>query len=290
MKLFSLIIFSLLISSSPALSQNITARLKFDQGQKFGIKMETKNTITQQAMGQSIDFNVDATGIHSYTVTNATNDNTTLHHEVKKINFSFDGMGQKRTFDSESEKDMKGPFGKPIKEMKEKAYDMVIDTTGIVLMTFPDKIKPSETDSRMAIITNMLKEVLDIVQPPKKGGFSFFKVLPDTAMAIGDSWKESLENESGSSTTNYTLTAITDSTILVDFTSTSTTVTKAEMMGSETTTTMNTKSAGKIVLDRPTQMVREKTIKMDGTGSAETSFGTLPVTSKTEVKITVEKE
>lgn len=289
MKLFTPVILLLIITGSPALSQTITPKLKFEQGQKFGITMETKNTITQQAMGQSIDFKVDATGTHSYTVTNATDDNTTLHHEVKKVNFSFDGMGQKRSFDSESEKDMKGPFGKPIKEMKEKPYDMVIDTTGIVLMAFPDKIKASETDSRMAIITNMLKEVMDIVQPPQKGGSSFFKVLPGKAVAIGDTWKESHENESGSSTTNYTLAAITDSTIIVDFTGTSSTVTKAEMMGNETTTTMNTKSSGKIVLDKSSQLVKEKTISMEGTGNTETSFGTLPVTSKTEVKIMVDK-
>lgn len=289
MKLLNIIIFLLVINNSPALSQSVAGKLKFEQGQKFGITMETKNTITQQAMGQSIDFKVNATGVHSYAVTNATDDNTTLHHEVKKINFSFDGMGQKRSFDSDSEKDMNGPFGKPIKDMKEKPYDMVIDPTGLVLMAFPDKIKTSETDSRMAIITNMLKELLDIVQPPQKGDFSFFKVLPEKEVTIGDTWTENRENENGSSTTNYTLATITDSTIVVDFTGTSTTVSKAEMMGNETTTTMNTKSSGKIVLNKATQLVQEKTISMDGTGNTETSFGTLPVTSKTEVKITVDK-
>ena len=67
----------------------------------------------------------------------------------------------------------------------------------------------------------------------------------------------------------------------------SVTVTKAEMMGSETTTTMNNKSTGKIILDRVTGIMREKTINTESNGNTEASFGTLPVTSKTTTVITV---
>ena len=48
----------------------------------------------------------------------------------------------------------------------------------------------------------------------------------------------------------YTISDINDSTIVVDFAANSVTVTKAEMMGTETTTTMNNKSTGKIILDK----------------------------------------
>ena len=61
-----------------AFSQKITGKLKFEQGQKLEIAMQLKTTISQQAMGQAIDFIVDATGVHSYIVTNSTEDNTCL--------------------------------------------------------------------------------------------------------------------------------------------------------------------------------------------------------------------
>ncbi|MCB9056747.1 MAG: hypothetical protein H6549_12910 [Chitinophagales bacterium] len=35
-------------------------------------------------------------------------------------------------------------------------------------MSFPEKVDIKEEDSRLAIVTNMLKDVLDIVQPPKR--------------------------------------------------------------------------------------------------------------------------
>ena len=267
--------------------QKISGKLKFDQGQTLEITMQIKTTVAQQAMGQAIDFNVDAAGTHSYRVTNTTEDNSTLHHQVQRITFTFDGMGQKRSFDSKEEKDLSGQFGKPIKDILEKKYDIIIDTSGKTLMAAPEKIQLAETDSRMAIVTSLLKDVLDLVQPPQKGKASFFKVLPDKEVSKGDTWTESEETAGEKSTAAYVVSDINDSTIVVDFAENSITVTKAEMMGSETTTTMNNKSTGKIILDRISGLVKEKTITTDANGNTEASFGTLPVTSKTTTVIIV---
>jgi len=264
--------------------------LKFTQGQAFQITFENKMTISQQAMGQAIDFSVNATGLHTFKVTNSTTDNTTLHHRVKSIGFQFDGMGQKRTFDSNSEKDMKGMFGEIIKQALDKKYDMVIDPEGTTLFAFPDKIEIKETDSRLSIVTNLLKETLDIVQPPLKGTGSFFKVLPGKAVKTGDSWQETINTEALKSDSKYTVSAISDSTITVDLEGTSTTVTITEMMGNTSTTTMNNKFSGKIVVDKNTRLVREKQTTAEGSGNAVTSFGNIPVTSKSSSLILVTTE
>lgn len=280
----SLILISIAFVS---VAQTVSGKLKIQQGQTFEIEMKTKTVISQQAMGQAIEFNVDATANHSYQATNATEDNTTFRHEVQKITFAFDGMGQKSKFDSDSEKDMKGPFGKPVKDILEKKYDVIIDPTGNVMMAFPEKITLAEGDSRMAIIMNMLKEVMDLVQPPQKGSASFFKVLPDTTSSVGSTWKTSTEANGGFITTNYTISEITDSTIVVDITETSNSVTKAEMMGNPTTTKMKNNSTGKITLDKATNIIKEKTMTTESSGTTETSFGDLPVTSKKTTTIVV---
>lgn len=282
-----LLLLPLLVISTSSSGQKVTGKLKFEQGQVLKINMTVKRTIVQQAMGQAIDFTVDAAGIHSYKVTNTTDENSTLRHQVQQINFSFDGMGQKRSFNSREEKDMNGQFGKPIKELLEKKYDIILDTGGKTLMAVPEKIELSQGDSRMAIVTNMLSEMLDLVQPPAKGSASFFKILPDTVAGKGDTWTSSLQTNGGKTDAAYVISAITDSTILIDFVENSVTVTKAEMMGSETSTTMNNKSTGKIILDRLTGIIREKTISTESNGTTESSFGSLPVTSKTTTTISV---
>jgi hypothetical protein len=249
--------------------------------------MQVKTTIAQQAMGQAIDFNVDATGNHCFKVTNINDDNSTLNHSVQRVAFAFDGMGQKRNFDSNNEKDLNGPFGKPVKDLLEKKYNMVIDPAGKTMMVIPEKVDSPNSDPRMAIITTMIKDLFNLVQPPKKGAASFFKVLPESETGIGESWTESYTNETGKFDAAYSISNINDTTIVVDFATSSSTVTKAEMMGNETITAMNHKSTGKIILDRVTGIIKEKTETTESTGNTETSFGTLPVTSKTVTTITV---
>ncbi len=283
------IIFSVLFLLTTIItsSQSISGILKFEQGQIFNIDMTTNSTISQKSSRMDIEFTVDANANHSYTITNTTEDNSTLRHEMKRVNFAFNGMGQKQKFDSDIEKDMKGSFGKPVKDMLDKKYDMIINPSGIVKMAFPEKIVISEGDSRMAIITNMLKGVTDIVQPPQKNKGSFFNVLPDTAVEIGNKWKTNIKENGGRSETEYTLSAITDSTVIIDFIENSNSVTNAEMMGNPTTTTLKNKTTGKIILNRATNIIQEKTMTTESTGSTESSFGDLPVTSKIVTRIVV---
>lgn len=281
------LILVILLSSIGVFSQKIYSKLVFQQGQTIDITMELKTTISQEAMGNAIDFTADASAIHSFKVTNATEDNSTVHHDVKKITFNFDGMGQKRSFNSENKKDLDGFFGAPVKDILSKTYDMIIDPAGKVLLVKPEKIALAKTDDRLAIVLNLLKDVTGIVYPPKKNEASFFKVLPDAGAALNESWTESGLDSNGKFSTVYTLSAITDSTIIIDIKGSSSTITKAEMMGMQTSTTMNNDYTGKIILDKTTGISREKTITTVSNGSTEAMGGTMPVTSKTTITIHV---
>lgn len=267
--------------------QKVSGKLLFQQGQIIAITTEVKSTVSQEAMGQAIDFTADGTAIHSYKVTNATDDNNTLHHEVKRVAFNFDGMGQKSSFDSENKKDMDGQFGPIIKDILTKSFDLIIDTTGKVLLVKPEKSELSKVDDRLAIVMNMLKDVTNVVYPPKKNEASFFKILPDKEVGLNESWTEAMEDSTGKFNTDYTLSAITDSTLVVDLKGNSVTTAKAEMMGQQIITNMNNAFAGKIILDRITGIIREKTIATESNGTTEAMGGTLPVTSKTNVTIRI---
>jgi len=271
-------------------AQTVDGKVKLQQAQQIEITLETKTTIAQQAMGQSIDFNVDAGSLHQYNVTNTTEDNHSLRHTVKRISFKFDGMGQKQAFNSDNPKDLNGQMGKPVKEMLDKKYDMIIDPYGKVKLAMPESFPNKEADSRMAIISSMMKEVVEVVQPPKAGKSSFFRVIPEKegGVKVGESWTESGATLTDKYETTYVLTAVTDSTVLVDFTGTANTVTKAEMMGSETTTTLSHKLSGKIILDKTTMIIKEKTTTTESTGTTESTFGNLPLTSKSTSVITVQ--
>ena len=286
MRVFLLSIY-IVLGYLPVLSQTEITSLKFDQGRKYDITLQVKSTIAQQAMGQAIDFSVDAIGDHRYTVTNATADNTTLHHDVNRLRFVFEGMGQKRSFDSNDENDMNGPFGKYAKEILSKSYDMIIDPQGQTLMAIPEKITIAETDARMAIIHRMLHDVVNMVYPPQKNTPGFFQLFPNEPLAVGLTWTRSADDSTGRIQEIYKIAEMKDSTIEIDYSAESVTITKAEMMGNETITTMNNKSTGKIIVDGFTKILLEKNIRTESNGNSEAPFGTIPVTSKSEIIIRV---
>jgi hypothetical protein len=290
MKRLSLLILMISFIPAAGFSQKTSGKLIFQQGQNFVITIGLKSTISQEAGGNAIDFNVSGSAIHSYKVTNATEDNITFHHEIKQISFNFEGMGQKRSFDSDNKKDLDGFFGAPIKDILSKSYDMIIDPAGKVLMVKPEKIELAKTDDRLAIVLNMLRDVTSVVYPPKKNEASFFKVLPDTATGLNGSWAESGEDANSKFRTVYTLSAVTDSTIIVDVKGSSTTNVKAEMMGTQTSTNMNNAYTGQIVLDKTSGIIRERTINTVSNGTTEAMGGTMPVTSKTTITIHVKPD
>lgn len=268
--------------------QKISGNLRFEQGQRLLITVEVTNTIAQQAMGQAIDFIANGKATHSYTVTNATSGNSTLHHAIQGLVFRFEGMGQKRSFDSDNAKDMSGPFGKYAREILSKSYDMIIDSTGKTLLSRPEKIEMTKQDERLVIITDMLKDLTSMMYPPAKGSNSFFGILPATAVGIGDTWNESINTANEKSTTVNTLSAITDSTIVIDSKTTSTTITKTEIMGMQVMTNMNNVANGTIIVDKVTGIIREKTSTIESNGTTEAMGSTTPITAKTTIHLLVE--
>ena len=280
-------IFSFLIISIAAISQKVSGKLKFEKGRTIEVTMQVKNMTAQQAMGQAIDFDAAGSAIQLYKVTTIANENTSLQQQPQKISFSFDGMGKKHSFDSGNPNDMDGQFGKPMKELLGKTYNIVIDPTGKVVMVQPEETTTTKMEGMMMQIGNMLKDMMDLMLPPVKDAASFFKVLPKNDLSKGESWTDSSENVNGKFNTTYTLMDITDSTILIDFAGNSVTKRKAEMMGNESTTIMNNKTTGKIILDKQTGIIREKTSTTESNGSTVVMGNTVPVTSKTTILIKV---
>ena len=288
MKKNALFVFVLFIAGN-LYSQIVNKKPVFQQSQMMQVTMETKSTISQQAGGQSIDFNVNGSAVHSYKVTNTNSDNSTLHHEAKRIKFDFDGMGQSKSFDSDIQKDMDGPLGKPIQETLKKTFDMIVDSTGKVLLVKPEKFAAEEMEGPMKLMANMLKDVLSVVEPPAMGTNSIFKILPDHSVNKGDTWSETVETAEGKINNNYTLSDVTDSTLIVDITGTSVTNSKLEIMaGMEIAFLLNNKSSGKIIIDRKTNFPKERVLNTESNGTMQGLGGETPIISKSTITTKIE--
>jgi hypothetical protein len=136
-------------------------KLFLKEGQVFQLHEELISNNIQTAGAQVINFRMNAELVHKYTVKSVTAINTiVLHHEMQQLKFSFEGMGQKKNFDSNNKEDMNGPFGPYFKDAMMRVYDLIIDSAGTATSFTLDLPYPPQTDEKLITVTDMLKPLI----------------------------------------------------------------------------------------------------------------------------------
>jgi hypothetical protein len=282
--------FLLLVCNIDSYAQRIPVRLRIDPQKPVVITMEIKNSVAQQAGGQAIDFFVSGSLVHEYKAEQVSAGNQVLHHSISRLNYQFDGMGQKRSFDSRTRNANEGPLEKQFEQIVASKYDLYIDEKGNTVRTIPEKINSAARDEKLVIITDMLKDLAGIASPPAKGTASFFGIFPGNDIGTGDTWTDSTNNENERSVTVNTVSGITDSTIIIDFKTTTYSTAVSEMMGRPAKTILNTAITGTMIIDRNTGILRGKTSMAESNGTTEAMGGSLPITGRTSILIKVSNQ
>lgn len=282
-----LILFLVLTGILSSHAQKVSSFPLFEAGKKLTIQMEIKNTLAQQAGGQTIDFSAAGQITHYYSVMGTASGQTTLLHGLEKINIQFQGMGQKKSFDSENKMISDDPLDKQLEEILSRKFEIIIDSTGRIIRSNPEKIELSSKEESQLITAIMLKDLTSIVQPPSKGSTSFFSVLPAYPVGMGDTWTDFVRKGNEQFLTSYTLSAISDSAFIIDFKTISSATINTEMMGQHAATMLNSTATGQIIIDKTTGLPLRKTSLIESNGTTEALGGKVPIRGRTEVTIEV---
>ena len=280
--------FVALISLSVnAFAQKVGNKLTFQKGEKLEITTNMNSTSTSQMMGQSMESTTGSTFQSVYEVGNASPDSASMIVQVKRIKFDAQMMGRNETFDSDNADDLKDNIGKMIKPILDKKYTVTVNTTGTVTSVKDDVDKKSKSSNNNAMIGMMMGGAGSDMSTPKIGDATLFKILPDHEVGKGDTWKSESSSESGKRTTTYTIADITDNDVLIDFTEESTLTNKQQMMGQDASVDVKSKSTGKIILDRKTGLLKQKTFLTNSEQNMNLGGMQIPSTSKATTTITV---
>ncbi|MGV3657708.1 MAG: DUF6263 family protein [Chitinophagaceae bacterium] len=278
----------LMAASFAAVAQPVSNKLAFKKGQKLEVTTQVASVASQEMMGQSIDINVAATLNHSYDVEDVTAAGAVIEHKVKRLQLSFDGMGQSEKFDSENEADMKGDMGKAAEKSIKNKYTMTVDASGNVVSVKADDDNPNTAGGGEDMMSQMLSQLSLGLDMPKQGDPTPFKILPATGnLAKGYSWTDSLNKNEEKGFHKYTIADVTDNEVLIDFTGQTSSSKQQEAQGMEMTILMESKQTGKITLDKKTGLLKQRTVTTDGAGSVEVAGQSLPITNKITVTTTV---
>lgn len=284
-----IILFASLIISVSAYSQKINNQITFQKGQKLEITTQMNRSSTQEIMGRSMESTISATYATIYDVNDVTNNTATIESKVKRIKFDMSLFGRNENFDSDNAEDMKDGIGKMMSKSLESKYTMTVDAAGAVNAVKQDDEKNKKAKSADAAegMMGMMMGRMGMGGAPKAGDATIFKILPNKEIGKGESWVEESNDEAGAKKTNYLITDITETEILIDFTEESTLVTKQQMMGQEAAIDMKAKSNGKIILDKATHLLKQKTFVTTSEETINAAGMTMPSSSKITTTITV---
>ena len=277
----------LMLLSFFAQAQKVAGKIVFQPGQVLTVNMKSSTTNLVSAMGQELEMKTEVIADHQFKVTNTTDENHTLSHEINRVRFNSDGMGNTMSFDSQSEKDLNGQLGAPVKDLLSKKYNLVIDASGNTLMAMNEGASTGKAGAEAGMLAQFVSGLTELTQAPKQGEASFFKVLPATEVGVGDAWTNTIDRNGTKIEEAYSIAEINENFITLNYLSNSNSTTVQENMGMEVTITMKNKSEGKIKVDRKSGILKEKIITTTATGTVASGYGDFPINSTSTSVITI---
>lgn len=244
-----------LLSGVSTFAQTAVNKLTFTKGQQLEV-ITNMNISAESMMGPTSGI---ITVADTYSVNEATGGAFTLVKIPKQVKMNFNFGSQEIKLDSDNPQDLSSPFAQPVKEIMSQKPEFTIDDAGKIIAVKKDNTKKKENTEGAGMMGMMLPGMDFASATPQPGSPSFFQILPNRTVGIGDTWTDSLKQEGIKKVTIYKVKDISDKEIVLDFSGEGTTVTSREAMGMNVNVNAANQSTGSIILDKATGIIKQKT-------------------------------
>jgi hypothetical protein len=281
------VLSALILFSIAAQAQKVSNKLQFQKGQK--LEMRTTIKSESQMMGQSMNMDIVSTRVLD--VAEVAGGNATIENKIKRLQFTFDGMGQNKSYDSEKEEDRNSDMGKNFEKSLKNKYTMTVDPYGKITSVKADDGNPNATKDSAGgqdMMSGMMDGLLEGFDLPEVGAQSEFAILPAKEVSKGATWTDTTSsNKDIKRKANYTVSDVTGSDIVLDYTEDVATKATKENMGMQVDIDKKDKNTGKITLDRKTGLLKQKTVTTETSGTASVMGQEIPLDSKSTKTVVV---
>ena len=269
-------------------AQSYTPAVKLEAGKQYTVTTITKSSMTQEAMGQTMEIPIDATNKATLTIKAASDKGYESTYITDRVQFAANMMGQDMNYDSDKKDDKDSPMGKTMNKLVGKETSFVVNGAGNIIketVVKPTQEKSDEEGPDM--MTGMMG--MGMSEASTCPVFNLF--VNNTELKIGDSFVDSstINDKDGSTktSTTYILKEIKDGKSIFTLNGQVAISKKMEMQGMEMTTTTASKSTGDMIVDVATGLLNSKSIVTETTGSVDVQGMSIPITGKTTSTITV---
>ncbi len=268
-----------------AFSQNYKPGITLKPGAKYQVKSYTKASITQEAMGQTMEIPMETTVIEELEIKDAVNGGYQSGNTTKRIVFSANMMGQEMNYDSDKPEDRNGDMGKQMSGMVDKTTTFTIDKNGNIIRS--TVVKPAAEEVGVDMMSNLTSQ-MGLGGDGTSVAFNLFQSAK--SIKVGDTFTDStiiINDGTIKSYNTYTLASVKNNMAEFSVTGKGSIAKKMETQGMEMNMSSDNTSVGTIVVDMTTGLLAKKTVEIETMGNVEVQGMKIPVTGKSTTSIEV---
>lgn len=279
--------FAVLVSVN-SFAQSYTPSVKLTAGKKYMVTTANKGSISQEAMGQTMEIPMDIAMYNTLNVQSAGATGTQLASTSTRVAFSMNMMGQDVSYDSDKKEDREGQMGDAMKNLVNQTVTFKIDATGKIIEGSVEKpVLPKEETAAGNPLLGMLG-----LSETALGASPAINLFNSAAtIKIGESFTDTSSTSDADSkiknTITYTLAEVKDGAARFTIAGTTLVEKAMEMQGMQSNTKTSSKLTGEMLVDVATGLLMKKTINSALTGNTEVAGMTIPQTGNMVITITV---
>jgi Family of unknown function (DUF6263) len=267
-----LVFVTILFSGSTLFSQ--TVKLSLGTGTRYEVTTTMKLFSSANAMGQTIETNMDNENTEIFDVKSIAINNNELNAVIKRIKMNLTGMGQDLSYDSDN-KDSNDELAKTLGGKVGKAYSVLYDDNGKIL-------------NKDVVAAAKPEMPIPGAPPPSAKVELIDELFIGKPLANGYSWNDSTTSESGKLKTTtkgiYKVLNVQNDIATIMFEGTQEQNGVMEQMGMEMNMSGTSNVTKQILLDLKTGLIMQANTKTKGNSNIEVMGSSIPV--ETEVTTT----
>lgn len=267
-----------------ATAQTFKPELKIKAGQKFTVISNTKGSMSQEVMGQSIEIPIDVTVTNILEVKKMAGDSYDLTNTVSRMILSMSAMGQDINYDSDKAEDRNSDAGRDLNTLVNNPTDFKVNSFGKIVEGSVKKQSPEKPEPGGNPLTGMIN--INDEKEPSQAVNLFDSGAP---INIGDSFVVKNNSTDGKikKSLTYTLVEIKNGIAKFSINAIDSIVNEMEMQGMQMTSNNTTKSTGEMLVNTTTGILIKKSINQVISGNIEAMGMTIPVSGNNTITISV---
>ncbi len=263
-----------------AVAQLPTQKIVVFKGQKIMVEDSIIISVSQEAMGQTIEFNGSTFTGSLLEVKQTDSNKNTITATLKKIKTTLDAGGQTNSYNSENPEDQNSDMAKAFGAKLNMPEDIVLNDSG--RSTQPKIIEKKKDDDPTG---NPLDAIMNMAGTSSGNvAENAFMLLPANSKP-GSSWMDTTNADGVKTSRTYILKSINDSSSIITVLGVLSGTKKMEMQGMEFNAIIGGKVDGEIVVDTRTGLIHTSKSVTEMENSIEIMGMTVPVTGKVTYSI-----